>query len=67
MVLLTNAINLPIKPAKTNQRDLQVKRPLPRNQKIAVFPAETNPPPGSRKAEPIDRVAAQSRSGEDPE
>ena len=32
------------KPDKTNERDLQTDRPLPRNQTIPVYPVETIPP-----------------------
>jgi hypothetical protein len=54
-----------MRPAKTNQRDLRLKRPPPHPQKIPLHSAEFNPPPASRDAHPVDRRAAQARSTED--
>ena len=51
-----------VKPDKTNQRDLQIKRPRPVNQRIALYPAETNPPPNSVEPCPVNRADAKARS-----
>ncbi|MFQ5613210.1 MAG: reductive dehalogenase, partial [Anaerolineae bacterium] len=53
-----------VRPAKTNQRDLHPRRPIPLKQKIALYPAEVNPPPASKQAHPVNRRAAQARSVE---
>jgi reductive dehalogenase len=50
------------RPANTNQRDLQLKRPIPKNKIIPIYPVETIPPPGSHEAHPLDRQDAQARA-----
>lgn len=53
-----------VRPKKTNERDLRPNRPIPKTQKIALYPAEFNPPPASHNPQPVDRRAAQARSVE---
>jgi reductive dehalogenase len=53
-----------IRPKKTNRRDLRPNRPVPKKQKIALYPAEVNPPPATHEPFPVDRRAAQARSGQ---
>ena len=50
------------RPANTNQRDLQLKRPIPKDKKIPIYPVETIPPPGSHDPHPLDRQDAQARA-----
>lgn len=50
------------KPDKTNERELQTDRPLPRNQIIPVYPAETIPPADYTGTYPLDRKHAKSRN-----
>ena len=51
-----------IRPQKTNKRDLRPERKAPPKQQIALYPAETLPPPDSREPHPVDRKTAKSRS-----
>jgi ferredoxin len=50
------------KPANTNQRDLRLGRPVPKDRIIPIYPIESIPPPGSHEPHPLDRQAAQARS-----
>ncbi len=47
---------------KTNQRDLRPSRMPPPKPGIALYPAESNPPPGLKGPYPVDRKAARARS-----
>ncbi len=50
------------RPANTNQRDLQLKRPIPKDKIIPIYPVETIPPPGSHEPHLLDRQDAQARA-----
>ena len=50
------------KPANTNQRDLRLGRPVPKERIIPIYQIESIPPPGSHEPHPLDRQAAQARS-----
>ena len=50
------------RPANTNQRDLQLKRPIPKDKIIPIYPIETIPPPASHEPQPLDRQDAQARA-----
>ena len=49
---------------RTNRRDLNLKRPPPRDLQIPVYQVETNPPPNSKEPVPIERRAARRRTFE---
>ena len=48
------------KPANTNQRDLRLGRPVPKDRIILIYPMESIPPPGSHEPHPFDRQTAQA-------
>ena len=50
------------KPANTNQRDLRLGRPVPKERIIPIYLIESIPPPGSHEPHPLNRQAAQGRS-----
>ena len=47
-------------PANTNQRDLRLGRPVPKDRIILIYPIESIPPPGSHEPHPFDRQTAQA-------
>lgn len=54
-----------VKPDRINERDLRPERKEPPKHWIALYPAETNPPPAFRDPFPVDRKAARTRSKSD--
>ena len=49
------------RPANTNQRDLRLGRPVPKERIIPIYLIESIPPPDSHEPHPLDRQAAQGR------
>jgi hypothetical protein len=39
-----------------------LKRPIPKDKIIPIYPVETIPPPGSHDPHPLDRQDAQARA-----
>ncbi len=50
------------RPTNTNQRYLQLKRPIPKDKIIPIYPVEIIRPPGSHEPHPLDRQDAQARA-----
>ncbi len=48
-------------PAGANEREISPDKPNPTNQRVAIYPAEDNPPGDCREAHPIDRKAAVAK------
>jgi len=48
------------KPANTNQRDLRLGHPVPKDRIIPIYPIESIHPPGSHEPHPFDRQTAQA-------
>ncbi len=51
-------------PPATNERDIDPKKPKPKNQKIAVYPPDALPPGYCKEPFPVDRKAALKRAEE---
>ena len=52
-------------PLGTNERDLDLDRVVdPAKQKLAIYPADTMPPPDSTEPVPVDRKAGMRRAAE---